>query len=96
MMQKLPNSLSIGNLLLRECPSDMTLAEMNKFLMTTRSMKAVMKQSRHPDRFRIRYLNNNGQPYPETMTVGKMRELAEKKQLTIAIDDGEGGALVNV
>lgn len=92
----LPESLRPERLQLLELPDDTTLGEVRKFIMRSSMIAAIRAKSRYPDRVRFRVLDNAaGKEVPDHVTIGEVRQrIAAGDDVALAIDDGEGGALV--
>lgn len=91
---RLPKSLNLETLMAKPVPGDMTIGEMRKYIMTTESIAAVKAASNYPDQVRVRILDNNGKEASDDMTMSQFRREVKAGKLRVAIDDGEGGALV--
>lgn len=59
------------------------------------ALDPIRQRSRHPDRVRIRVLDNDGAPVADDMTMGTMRRFLAEGKVHICIDDEDGGELVS-
>ena len=85
----LPKSLSPDHLLSKEWPGDLTLGRAKEAMKKMKWYKELSGMTK--GRVRIRFLYNDGKEAPDTMTFKEMRRLVSKGELTVAIDDGQGG-----
>lgn len=100
-MSKLPESLTIRQLMWMELPGDLTMGDVRT---TTKSLEAVrMLQSVSSGEVRVyfRYKPSPGQlesvadlDVPDEMLLSVFRDLCRRDLARVVVDDGEGGIWV--
>lgn len=95
-MPALPDSLSLATLLQGEFPGDITLGESKIILQNIPSTKnlhnALAKSKPAFKGLVIRFVDENLNDLPDSMTLSALRALMDIKKASIIVEEGGGGS----